>query len=396
MGKKILVISPTPTHPQTAGNRARIYRMLTTLQKQGHAVTLLYEQRERGGDDAAMQQAWQGGYLPIPFQHPQPLLKRLWDRGLQKFFRKPVVYGVDAWYQPGLTARLVKLQAKEQFDVVLAEYIFLSQALTAFGEDVLKLLDTHDVFTDRHTMYLRHNLAPFWYSTSAAEEARGLERADVVLATSDQDAEFFAGLVQRPVVTIGHLVDLFEPLPPRVPGHSLLFVGSENPINVQGLEDFLSQTFPLIRQAVPQARLVVLGGAGKGLPKDAAGVSWAGISTDLRPYYQAADVVINPVQFGTGLSIKMIEALGHARPVVTTTVGARGLSTSPGAAPAFLSGDTPEAFASAVTRVLRNEMASRALSLAAYAYARDWNAFHEAKLAAVLEMGKPKAESAGG
>ena len=48
--KKILVISPTPTHPQNAGNRIRIYNLVSNLKELGHDVHFLYEGRESISD----------------------------------------------------------------------------------------------------------------------------------------------------------------------------------------------------------------------------------------------------------------------------------------------------------------------------------------------------------
>lgn len=49
---KVLVVSPTPTHPTTAGNRARILNLCTLLRSAAHDVHFLHVQRERGNDSA--------------------------------------------------------------------------------------------------------------------------------------------------------------------------------------------------------------------------------------------------------------------------------------------------------------------------------------------------------
>jgi len=82
-------------------------------------------------------------------------------------------------------------------------------------------------------------------------------------------------------------------------------------------------------------------------------------------------VVINPMRFGTGLSIKSLEALGHAKPLVTTSVGARGLGE--GVGQAFLVADTPEEFASAITSVLLDVRRAEILSQNAHDFIARWN-----------------------
>jgi glycosyltransferase involved in cell wall biosynthesis len=57
--------------------------------------------------------------------------------------------------------------------------------------------------------------------------------------------------------------------------------------------------------------------------------------------------------------MKIFEALGMAKPVVSTTVGAEGLALTPGRE--FVAADHPHAFADAVVYLLRNELQRKAL-----------------------------------
>jgi glycosyltransferase involved in cell wall biosynthesis len=46
----------------------------------------------------------------------------------------------------------------------------------------------------------------------------------------------------------------------------------------------------------------------------------------LEDFYSQVDLAINPVQFGTGLKIKNVEALAYGKPLVSTASGAAGMS----------------------------------------------------------------------
>ena len=46
---------------------------------------------------------------------------------------------------------------------------------------------------------------------------------------------------------------------------------------------------------------------------------------DLRPYRKGADIFVNPMRLGSGLRIKLLEAMGSGLPVVTTSLGAAGI-----------------------------------------------------------------------
>src|SRR5262249_34836826 len=77
-------------------------------------------------------------------------------------------------------------------------------------------------------------------------------------------------------------------------------------------------------------------------------VTVTGTVPDVTRYYAAADAVIVPLRAGGGTRIKVLEAFGHRRPVVSTTVGAQGIEVTPGTH--LLIGDTPRAFADQCAR----------------------------------------------
>ncbi|MBI9068080.1 MAG: glycosyltransferase family 4 protein [Salinivirgaceae bacterium] len=54
-------------------------------------------------------------------------------------------------------------------------------------------------------------------------------------------------------------------------------------------------------------------------------IIYAGYIHDVDEYLQAADVVINPIQHTGGIKIKVTEALGYNKPVVSTKTGAAGV-----------------------------------------------------------------------
>jgi glycosyltransferase involved in cell wall biosynthesis len=106
-----------------------------------------------------------------------------------------------------------------------------------------------------------------------------------------------------------------------------------------------------------------------------------GFVDSLADAYGRAAVVINPQQFGTGLSIKSVDALLHGRPLVTTVSGARGLED--GAGTAFLQASSAEEFAEVVVGLLRDTAQAAALARRAAAFAR---AYHERNLQALADV----------
>ncbi len=82
------------------------------------------------------------------------------------------------------------------------------------------------------------------------------------------------------VLTVG--VDMPMPAASHpVAAPVLLLVGSSNPMNVKGLQDFLRFAWPRIRAAVPEAQLDVIGSVGDTIPHYAEGVRRLGQVEDL-------------------------------------------------------------------------------------------------------------------
>lgn len=99
--------------------------------------------------------------------------------------------------------------------------------------------------------------------------------------------------------------------------------------NVQGLLWFLHEVWPGLKQQVPELRLDI---AGKNPDSrlvnavDAAeGVQLLGFVDDLETLYRGSRMAICPLQFGSGIKVKVANAMARGIPVATTSVGAEGL-----------------------------------------------------------------------
>jgi glycosyltransferase involved in cell wall biosynthesis len=266
---------------------------------------------------------------------------------------------------------------------VIVEYVFFSRALQHFDASVCKIIDTHDVYTGRREKLKARKIKRFYqYLTQATEEARGLNRADVVIGIQENESRFFRKLLgdSKRVITVGHTVD--TQLVPTPDQADILFLGSPYTANVDGVRHFIEKCFPQIRAAVPQARLLLAGSICRVLNPQIAGVELLGEVADVRDAYARAAVVINPVLAGTGLKTKTIEALAFGRPLVSTSCGAEGIED--GAGSAFYLADDPVQFATAVIDLLTDAKRAVRFSNAAIQFVEQWNTEQMRALTEVL------------
>lgn len=136
----------------------------------------------------------------------------------------------------------------------------------------------------------------------------------------------------------------------------LVFVGSLTyEPNIDGLEHFVAEVLPRVRAAVPDAVLRIVGQGDE--PRVTAlaaapGVELVGQVPSVTPELARAAAAVVPLRFGGGTRIKILEALAHGVPVVSTTVGAEGLGVRH--EEHALIADTPDDLAAACVRILRD------------------------------------------
>lgn len=107
------------------------------------------------------------------------------------------------------------------------------------------------------------------------------------------------------------------------------------PHNDDGLRSFLRTVWPLVLDRLPGAQLRVIGREARPELLElastlSASVTVEGYVADLGDALAGVAALVNPLRFGSGIKLKVIEALSRALPVVSTPVGAEGIASGPG------------------------------------------------------------------
>jgi glycosyltransferase involved in cell wall biosynthesis len=135
-----------------------------------------------------------------------------------------------------------------------------------------------------------------------------------------------------------------------------VFVGVAGyPPNDRAIAWLCREIWPIVRKALPSARLAIvgLGTDALGLAAPAQGVETRGYVADLEAVYRESRIALCPIREGSGTRIKLIEAAMRGRPAVSTTIGAEGLAFRPGSEVLIADGTTD--FASACIELLRTD-----------------------------------------
>ena len=178
---RLLVVSPTPSHPANQGNSARIFVLARELMSRGFVADIAYYQLEdlTPTQHADMNAFWNEVH---PFVPSGPFIQSL-----------PTTWGCDDWCSAAFAEFVEGLHAVRGYTAVLVNYVWMSRVLDGL-HDVVKVIDTHDIFADRHLTSLAAGHVPQWFYTTRAEEDRGLSRADLVVGITANET----GRTQRP------------------------------------------------------------------------------------------------------------------------------------------------------------------------------------------------------
>lgn len=176
--------------------------------------------------------------------------------------------------------------------------------------------------------------------------------------------------------------------------HRLLIVGwMDYAPNRYGVIRFVERIFPRIKKAVPDATLHI---AGKNRDKKLSewlnsrdGVSALGFVDDLQKEYDEAQIVVIPIYHGSGTSVKFIEAISMAKPVVSTPYGTRGFDDMCKEGKDFLCAHNDREFAEKTVSLLTSSEECHTLARNAYTAARTnltRNSFCETVKSAIVQL----------
>ncbi len=364
---QLLYLSQFPPSPPTYGAQRRIAGLLTALARRHDvtAVALISPDLDAAEADRSMRSYCKRVVL-VPARPWAGTGKRLLQLRALVSRRS---FEHHFFHLRALRPLLQRLLSEQAFDVLNVEHPFLAHlALKQLPQGPplpVRVLDEHNIEFDlarqqagnEQGLFRRIHNATNWPKIRA-EEVEAFNAFDGVTFCSEADearARVLAPLLRSAVVPNAVDVQYFQPskaLPPA-DGRTVLFFGAINYFpNVDGLLYLLREVWPLLERRHPEARLKIVGQhpTPEILAFQGPKVEVTGKVEDVRVHLAGAAVTVAPLRVGGGTRFKILEAMAMGRPVVSTSLGAEGISARPGMD--ILLADEPQAFAEAVGRVL--------------------------------------------
>lgn len=255
------------------------------------------------------------------------------------------------------------------YDLLLLDHLLTAECGRLAKEDGFELpvvLRQHNVEADLQRRALRYVRGPGELLQAlvrlrrwTAIESHLGRYCDLALAISNVDAARLAGASPGfPIAAAPVPADTahYHPAPPLGAGKELVFVGGCHwPPNLDAVRWFVREVFPAVRARHPDAHLTVVGERPPAWLRRAPQVTATGFVPDERPLVAAARVVVAPIRFGSGVRIKILNALAMGKAVVSTRLGAEGIPVEHGHSALLADGAGP--FADAVSSLLADDAA---------------------------------------
>jgi glycosyltransferase involved in cell wall biosynthesis len=258
----------------------------------------------------------------------------------QTLLRQQLPVDSDYFAPPGYVRFFKKLLAQKAYDFIWINNLDYAHLASRLRSPLLQtVIDIHDI-TSRFRL-VRKNIAysknlKFDYESNFIREVNLLNRFDTVIVDSQYERDVLSKKIPpeklrfissqvKEIVNSTHLT----PYADRIFEYDVLFVGSDNQPNREGLQFFLSSVLPFIVTKQPKIKILIAGKISSAVKIDATlaeNVTCLGYVSDLSELYLKSKLAICPLLSGAGTKFKLVEAMAYAMPIVTTVHSASALS----------------------------------------------------------------------
>lgn len=362
MSVKILFLTQLCPYPPSSGSAIKSYNVLRHLGAR-HEVSLLTFVRS-GGEEPALSHLSQ--YCRAVDSCVIRRSARLNLLNAAKSLLRSECFVVSRDRHPAMCDKVLELLADGP-DLIYVDHLQMFQFVPQPAPCPV-LLDDHNVewriierFASADTPLAQRLFARLEWRKLRSYELDACRRADVVLTVTPQDREVLVSnaVPAEKVVALPVGVDTERLKPLRLPGNGekVLTLGTMSwPPNADAVAYFAKSMYPRIKSEVPGVRFTIVGADPPpeivALAARDPSVEVTGYVDDIRTAVEGTGAFVVPLRIGSGMRVKILDAMALGLPVVTTSIGCEGIALRPGEH--ALVADTPDRFADAVIRLLRD------------------------------------------
>lgn len=249
-------------------------------------------------------------------------------------------YNVNRFFSPDFDKRLVEILQADEYDIVHLESLFMTPYINSIrmnssAKIVLRSHNLEHLIWERlanstgnkaKKMYLKH-LA----SKLKKYELKTINEVDGIATISNEDTDRFASFkCEKKMITIPFGINIsdypYEKRDTQI-RNSLYHIGAMNwEPNKEAINWFLDEIWPMVNKEELSLNL-----AGRDFPSylkelENDQLIIHGEVENARKFMQSHDIMIVPLLSGSGMRIKIIEAMALGKAVISTSIGVEGIN----------------------------------------------------------------------
>lgn len=292
-------------------------------------------------------------------------------------------YNISRFQSKEFSSKLIQILQQEKFDIIHLEGLYLIPYLSVIRQysKAPVVLRTHNI---EWTIWKKlaseeKNKWKKWYFNKLSAQLKKYEESNIhlvdgIATITNKDLEYLKTIgCKKPLVHIPFGIDLKEYQPKAtLYSCSLFYIGALDWLpNLQGVDWFLKNVWSNIYAKFPNVQLHI---AGRNMPRNLRNstypnVIFHGEIENAKTYMEEYDIMTVPLFAGSGVRIKIIEAMAMGKAIVTTTAGIEGIECKWGRE--VLVVDKPDQFAEAICQCIADATLKNSLQKNARKWAEE-------------------------
>ena len=362
---KILILCNKSPWPKREGGPIAMHAMISGLIQAGHSVKVLAANTNKYSVDPDS--------IPADFKEKTQIelvdidLSVTIPGALYNFFSGKS-YHVTRFHTKAFEQKIIEVLRKESFDIIQLEMLQMATYL-----DILRKYSKAPIVLRAHNIehkiwqriaencpnpikrfYLNH-----LYQSLRRFEIGILNKMDGIIAITPVDARNLDRLSHSTnIISVPFGINL-ESLPanPVQPEEASLFhIGTMNWFpNEEGIKWMIDEVWPAVTKKLPGIELHL---AGRYMPEwllklSVPRITVDGEVADVWEYMQQFSIMVVPLFSGSGIRIKIVEAMAAGKAIITTAIGAEGINYENGQH--LLIAKDPKSFVDAIVRLYNDK-----------------------------------------
>lgn len=365
---KLLVLLSRVPYPLEKGDKLRAYNQIKFLSQDNEIILCTL-------NDTSIHQDAMDQLAPFcKAIHVLNISKWSIAINLIKALFKGIPFQAGYFYNRSIQKQLKKIVAREKPDHIFCQLLRVAEYVKDIP--IPKTIDYQDVFSkgvqrriDKSPFYLKP-LLKMEYKRLLKYEHDLFEIFDnkTIISLPDRDLIPHPERAKIQVIPNGVDTDFFKPMIFEKK-FEMVFIGNMGyPPNVNAAEYLALEILPLVRQRHPEAKLLLAGATPDKRVQnlESRSVQVTGWVDDIRHCYAQAKIFIAPMQIGTGLQNKLLEAMAMKIPSITSPLAFSALGAKEGRD--ILVGNTTEEYAGLISKLLEDESFAEILAENGYRF----------------------------